>query len=53
MVQLHLLLALKVSKGKQQDMIVRGIVGLEHPNLNPLFPSIPNDSRLKRHLEES
>jgi hypothetical protein len=53
MLQLHLLLALKVLKGKQQDMIVKGIVGLEHLDLNPLFPSIPSDNTPKRHLEES
>jgi hypothetical protein len=34
-------------------MIVRGIVGLEHLDLNPLFPFIPNDNTLRRHLEES
>jgi hypothetical protein len=34
-------------------MIVRGIIGLEHPDLNPLFPSIPNDNTLRKHLQES
>jgi hypothetical protein len=34
-------------------MIVRGIVGLEHLDLNSLFPSIPNDNTFRRHLEES
>jgi hypothetical protein len=53
MLQLHLLSILKVLRGKQQDMIVKGIVGLEHHDLNHLFPSIPSDNTLRRHLEES
>ncbi len=36
-------------KGKQQDMITRGIVGLEHPNVNPLFPFAPSDSTIRQH----
>jgi hypothetical protein len=32
-----------VLKGKQQDMIAKGIIGLEHPNINPLFPSALSD----------
>ncbi len=37
--QLHLFSKPKVLKCKQQNMIVRGIVGLEHPNIDP-FVSI-------------
>jgi hypothetical protein len=46
--QLHLFLALKVLKGKHQDMIATRIVGLEHPNLDPLFPFAPSDNTLRR-----
>ncbi len=53
MLQQHLLSTLKVLRGKRQEIIIRGIVGLEHPNLNSLFPSIPNDNTLKGHLKES
>jgi hypothetical protein len=47
--QTHLLSTLKVVKGKQQDMIARSVVGLDHPNTTPLFPSIVGDNALKRH----
>jgi len=36
-------------KCKQQDMIARGIVGLEHPNIDPLFPSPPGDNTFRWH----
>jgi hypothetical protein len=29
-------------------MIARGIVGLEHPNVDPLFPSAPSDNTFRR-----
>jgi hypothetical protein len=51
MLRLCLLLTLKVLKGKQQDMIVRGIANLEHLNVDPLFPSTPSDNPFKR-IEE-
>jgi hypothetical protein len=44
--QLHLLSRLKVLKGKQQNMIAQGIVGLEYPNIDPLFPSAPSVTHL-------
>jgi hypothetical protein len=47
--QLHLLSRLKVLIGKQQNMIARGIIGLEHPNIDPLFPSAPSDNTLIKH----
>ncbi len=36
-------------RGKQQDMITKGIVGLEHPDVNPLFPFFLGDNTLRRH----
>jgi hypothetical protein len=47
--QLHLFSRLKVLKGKQQNMITKGIIGLEHPNINPLFPFAPSDNTLIKH----
>jgi hypothetical protein len=47
--QTHLLSTLKVVKGKQQDMIAKRIVGLDHLDTTPLFPSIVKDNALKRH----
>jgi hypothetical protein len=47
--QTHLLFALKVVKGKQQDMIAKGVIGLNHLDTTPLFPSIIGDNALKRH----
>jgi hypothetical protein len=35
MLQLHLLLALKLLKGKQQDMIVRGIASFKRSEIDP------------------
>ncbi len=32
--QLHLFSVLKVLRGEHQDMIARGIVGFEHPNVD-------------------
>jgi hypothetical protein len=49
MLQPHLLSSLKVLKGKQQDMIAKGIVGLEHLNVNPLFPFAHGGNTFKRH----
>ncbi len=49
MLQLHILLGLKAMKGKQEDMIARGIVGLEHLDIDPLFPFASSDNTLKRH----
>jgi hypothetical protein len=37
-------LNIKVLKGEQRDMIVRGIANLEHLNVDPLFPSTPSDN---------
>jgi len=51
MLQLHLLSSLKVLKGKQQNMIAKGIVGLQHMNVNPLFPFAPGGNTFKRHRE--
>ncbi len=48
MLQKHLLSSLKVLKGKQQDMLARGIVGLEHPNVELMFPTMPSDNSFKR-----
>jgi hypothetical protein len=47
MLQPHLLLGLKVLRDKQQDMIARGITGLEHPDVDPLFPSTLGDNTLR------
>jgi len=47
--QKHLLSTLKALKGKQRDMLTQGIVGLEHLNAKPMFPTVPNDNSLKRH----
>jgi hypothetical protein len=47
--QLHLFSRLKVLKGKQKNMIAKGIVGLEHPNINLLFPFAPSDNTLIKH----
>jgi len=47
--QLHILLGLKALKGKQQDMITRGIAGLNHHDIDPLFPFDPSDNTFKRH----
>jgi len=48
--QLHLFSRQKVLKGKQQNMIAKGIVGLEHPNINLLFPFAPSyDNTLIKH----
>jgi hypothetical protein len=49
MLQLHLFSRLKVLKGKQQNMITKGIVGLEHPNVDPLFLFFPGDNTFRRH----
>ncbi len=49
MLQLHILLGLKALKGKQQDMIARGIAGLNHHDIDPLFPFDPSDNTFKRH----
>jgi hypothetical protein len=38
---------LKVLKGKQQDMLTQGIVGLEHLNAKPVFPTMPSDNDFK------
>jgi hypothetical protein len=47
--QPHLFSRLKVLKGKQQDLITRGIVGLEHLDVNPLFPYVIGDNTFRRH----
>jgi hypothetical protein len=47
--QLHILLGLKALKGKQQDMIARGITRFKHHDIDPLFPFAPSDNTLKRH----
>jgi hypothetical protein len=47
--QLRLLSRLKVLIGKQQNMIAHGIIGLEHPNIDPLFPSTPSDNTFIKH----
>jgi hypothetical protein len=47
--QPHLLLGLKVLRSKQQDMIPKGIVGLEHSDVNLLFPFAPGDNTLRQH----
>jgi hypothetical protein len=49
MLQLHLFSSLRVLKGKQQDMIAKGIVGFEHLKVNPLFPYAPSGNTFKRH----
>jgi hypothetical protein len=30
-------------------MLTQGIVGLEHLNAKPMFPTMPNDNSLERH----
>jgi hypothetical protein len=50
MLQLHLLLALKVLKNKQQDMIARRIASFEHSDTDPLFPSSLGDNTFKRYI---
>jgi hypothetical protein len=47
--QLHLLLDLEVLQGKQQDLSIRGIVGIEHPNFTLLFPATNGHKSLNRH----
>jgi hypothetical protein len=47
--QPHLFSGMKVLKGKQQDMITTGIASLEHPVVDPLFPSTPNDNTFRQH----
>ncbi len=49
MLQLQLLLALKVLRGKQQDMIARGIASFKYSNIDPLFLFAPSDNTFKRH----
>jgi hypothetical protein len=49
MLQLHLLLVLKVLRGRQQDIIARGIASFEHFDIDPLFPSSPSDNTFKRY----
>ncbi len=49
MLQPHLLLGLKVLRGKQQDMITRGIDGF--PRLDFMFPFALSDSTLRRHRQ--
>jgi hypothetical protein len=46
-----LMLQLHVLRGKQQDMIVKGIVGLEHLDINLLFPSALGDNTFRWHRE--
>jgi hypothetical protein len=31
-------------------MLAQGIVGLEHPNVKPLFLIVHNNNNLKRHI---
>jgi hypothetical protein len=31
-------------------MLAQGIIGLEHPDVEPLFPIVPSDNNLKRHI---
>jgi hypothetical protein len=40
---------MKVLRGKQQDMIVGGIASLEHPIVDPLFPSTPSDNTFRQN----
>jgi hypothetical protein len=46
---LHLLSNLKVLRIKQQDFLIRGIVGIEHPNFTLWFLATNGDNSLKRH----
>ncbi len=46
--QLHLLSSLKVLQSKQQDLLTRGIVGIEHLDSTSLFPITDCDNSLKR-----
>jgi hypothetical protein len=34
-------------------MIIKGIAGLEHPDIDPLFPSDPSDNTLSDALPSS
>ncbi len=45
--QPHLLSRMKVLRGKQQDMIATWIASLEHPIVDPLFPSTPSDNTFR------
>ncbi len=47
--QLHLLSNLKVVRGKQQDLLARGIVRIEHHDFTLLFLATIDDNSLKRH----
>jgi hypothetical protein len=48
MLQLHLILALKVLRGKQQDMIARNIVSFEHFDVDLLFLLALGDNTFKK-----
>ncbi len=47
--QLYLLSNLKVLRGKRQDLLARGIAGIEHPDFTSLFLVANGDNSLKRH----
>jgi hypothetical protein len=47
--QLHLLSNLKVLRGKQQDLLARGVAGIEHPDFTSLFLAANGENSLKKH----
>jgi hypothetical protein len=49
--QTHLLSTLKVLRGKQQNMLTRGVANLAHSTITTLFPYVTDDNALK-HIED-